>query len=419
MNPTRRPMLRASALFTALAGIGFLAGLGGPAQSAGLLPTTTTVVASPASSSLGQAVTLTATVKVLDLNGLLVTPSGTVSFTNGTQALGAAPLPDCSPAAPCSTSLTTTSLPVGSDTVTATYSGDALTSSSSGTTTVQVSANTPGAPTLTGVALVGSNQLTWRSASDGGSTITSYRLYRSTGGPYSLIATVPTGDYQDTTVVAGSTYSYRATTVNAAGESPYSNVVTLTAASGSSGSYSTTTCSPGVTCSSPTDTATSPSGSQTTGQIVVEPSTAAHVATFSFGGPNLSTCHLPAVGVTAAFNDTSQDAYKQVSWKVTGHDADVMHSWTNPTPGYVGCLGLGTPWYAGSTSNPAVWVPQDGLYEATPPLCANNGAFALPDGHFSQPCVTTISSTNGNVSDHFLKLVYNLPPGDGRIGSGT
>lgn len=418
MKLHHQPLLRASALLGSLAVAGVLAGLGGPAQAAGPLPTSTTVSASPGSVVVGQQVTLTATVRVLDLNGLLVTPTGSVTFRTGTQVLGSASLPTCELTAPCTAALSTRALPVGSDVVTATYGGDALGSASTGTTTVQVNPAPPSAPTLTGVAQVGSNQLTWSSASDGGSPLTSYRLYRSSGAAYALIATVPTGSYQDTTVAEGSTYSYRATTVNAVGESPVSNTVTLVAATGPAGSSSTTACPAGTTCTSPTDTATSPNGNTTRGDIVVDPSTSPHTATFAFGGPNLATCHLPAgVGVPATFNDTSTDAYKKVDWTVTGSDADALVAFYSPTNGYEGCLGLGTPWYAGSTSNPAVWVPQDGLYEAVPPLCANNGAF-YSGGHFTQPCVDTISYTLGAVSTHYFTITYNLPPGDGRIGSG-
>jgi len=96
-------------------------------QVAPLPPTTTTVSAAPTTISFGQSDVLTATVSP--------TPDGgTVTFSDGGGAL-------CSAAALSSgqATCTTAALPVGSDMVTATYSGDADYAGSSGTTTVVVS----------------------------------------------------------------------------------------------------------------------------------------------------------------------------------------------------------------------------------------------------------------------------------------
>ena len=100
----------------------------------------------------------------------------------------------------------------------------------------------------------------------------------------------------------------------------------------------------------------------------------------------LTGCVIPGAGLGATFNDTANDARKIVTWTTRGTEADATFSYYNPTTGYEGCLGLGTPWYSGSLANPAVWVPADGLYEAAPPLCVNNGAFFISPGVFSQPC---------------------------------
>ena len=134
--------LRAAA---ALAVVGLVAAgsslLAPSASAAGILPTTTTVTASPASSTQGDAVTLTATVKVLGLPGLGITPTGSVSFTAldgpsstpvGSQALGACLLKTCT------ASISTTALPVGTTSVKATYAGDLLAAASSGFAAVSV-----------------------------------------------------------------------------------------------------------------------------------------------------------------------------------------------------------------------------------------------------------------------------------------
>jgi len=82
------------------------------------------------------------------------------------------------------------------------------------------------------VAVPGDGQvsLSWLvPVSDGGSAITGYRVYRKTGSSsYSLLTTVVAPGYTDGSVSNSVTYYYVVTAVNAAGESPYSNEVTVT-----------------------------------------------------------------------------------------------------------------------------------------------------------------------------------------------
>lgn len=113
-----------------------------PPASAGLLPSTTTVSASPTTSFVGTPVTVTANVSLLGLPGLGITPTGTVAFkfVRGTTQvnLGSAPLNSCLLTA-CTASRTTTAIPGGGPgTVTATYSGDTFLNPSSASTGVTV-----------------------------------------------------------------------------------------------------------------------------------------------------------------------------------------------------------------------------------------------------------------------------------------
>jgi hypothetical protein len=110
-----------------------------PILNPGVLPTTTTVTASASTITQGQSVTLTSTVKVLNvLPGLIVTPTGTVTFANGAQLLGVGTISNCF-LITCTVKTQTAALPAGLDTVTATYSGaKLLTSASSASTTVSV-----------------------------------------------------------------------------------------------------------------------------------------------------------------------------------------------------------------------------------------------------------------------------------------
>jgi hypothetical protein len=79
-------------------------------------PSTTTFTSIPNPSIFGQAVTLTATVS----SGAPTGPTGTVTFKNGSTMLGSATLSSGT------ATLATTKLPVGSDSLTATYNGDTV-----------------------------------------------------------------------------------------------------------------------------------------------------------------------------------------------------------------------------------------------------------------------------------------------------
>jgi hypothetical protein len=119
------------------------------ADATGVLPTTTTVSASPSTALFGTSVTLTASVSL----SALVTPLGTVTFkTNngeGTLTLGSSQLGNCNLLNACTASLTTTQIPVGTNTVTATYGGDSLSAPSSGTTTVVITNPPPASSNTT------------------------------------------------------------------------------------------------------------------------------------------------------------------------------------------------------------------------------------------------------------------------------
>ena len=83
---------------------------------AALPASTTTLQASPTSANAGQSVTLTATVTSQSGTN---TPTGTVTFYNGSTALGTATLNSSGVA-----TFSTTTLPAGSDSITAAYGGD-------------------------------------------------------------------------------------------------------------------------------------------------------------------------------------------------------------------------------------------------------------------------------------------------------
>jgi Fibronectin type III domain len=97
---------------------------------------------------------------------------------------------------------------------------------------VGAAATAPGAPSFTGASASGATvNLQWNPpASDGGTAITSYRIYRGTasGGETFLVQVGNVSNYTDVDVSVGTTYWYTVSAVNAVGEGPVSNELSAT-----------------------------------------------------------------------------------------------------------------------------------------------------------------------------------------------
>lgn len=100
--------------------------------------TSTVISASPNPSAYNQAVTLTATIT----SAAHGTPSGTVTFTNGAATLGSMPVTNGA------ASLTTTGLPIGVNSISASYSGDTKFQPSDSTSLAQTVNSAPSFCTL-------------------------------------------------------------------------------------------------------------------------------------------------------------------------------------------------------------------------------------------------------------------------------
>jgi subtilisin family serine protease len=93
-------------------------------------------------------------------------------------------------------------------------------------------ATAPGAPALNGSSAKKMVKLTWTVPSNGGSAITSYRVYKSTTGPtgsFSLRTTTTGTSFNDNGLRTASSYSYYVVAVNSVGEGAPSNTVTVRA----------------------------------------------------------------------------------------------------------------------------------------------------------------------------------------------
>jgi fibronectin type 3 domain-containing protein len=88
----------------------------------------------------------------------------------------------------------------------------------------------PGAPTLSASAGNAVVHLSWTAPSNGGSSITNYKVYRATtSGAETLLTTLGNvTSYDDTAVTNGTTYFYKVSAVNAVGEGAQSNEASAT-----------------------------------------------------------------------------------------------------------------------------------------------------------------------------------------------
>jgi len=280
-----------------------------------VLPATTTTLSltnGSTPSNPGTPLTFTATVTG-------ASPTGNVAFYDGASLLGTSPLNGSFQA-----SFTTSSLAIGSHSVTARYAGSATNSTSaSAALAVDITSLLPSAPTSL-LAAPGSNHigLTW-TASAGAS---SYYVKRSltNGGVFTVIGNPSTASYDDLTAVNGTTYYYKVSAFNTAGESADSNQVsgtpslmpsttTLVSSPLSTGAYGTLVTFTATVTSGATGTVTFKDGTTVLGTSTLSSSTATfaigtlvmgnHSITATYGGDATFTT---SVSTTFAYSVTAR-----------------------------------------------------------------------------------------------------------------
>lgn len=265
-----------------------------PVTVAPAVTTTTSLASSPGAPVFGQDVTLTATVAPITTGA--GTPTGTVEFFNGTTLLGSGTLNGSDVA-----TLDLTTLPTGTTSITAAYSGDAtFTSSVSSVVPVTVGM----ASTTTTVTFSPSTPVFGQSV-----TLT------ATVAPVSPGAGVPTGTVtfflNGTTSLGPGTLNVSGIATLAVSTLPVSTTNAITATYGGDDNFATSTSSPAVTvpvvAASTTTTLTASTSTAVAGQsvtltakvVAVSPGagTPGGTVTFFNGTTSLGTGTLNALGV--------------------------------------------------------------------------------------------------------------------------
>ena len=182
-----------------------------------------TISASPASQTVTAGGSTSYTVSVVPTGG------GAVSLASSGLPAGAGGSfsPNPTSSASTFTVTTSTSTPAATSTITITGTSGSVTHSTTVSLTVNPpsSATVPGAPAAPSVSPANGKgvNVSWSPpASDGGSPITGYRVYRATTSDPSTMAPVATlgnvTTFKDTSTTRGTTYYYAVSAINAVGE---------------------------------------------------------------------------------------------------------------------------------------------------------------------------------------------------------
>jgi hypothetical protein len=254
----------------------------------------TTLKASAASITAGQNLTLTATIAATSGSG---TPTGTVTFLDGSTALGTGTLNSSSVA-----NFSTTSLAAGTHTITASYSGDANFAAST-STAVSVTVTAPPALTASTTTLAAS-----ATTATAGQSITLSATVKQPSGD----VTVPSG----TVTFLNGTDKLGTGTLNSSGVATFTTTTlptgsdSITAQYGGDTNFATSTSSavvitvtvaaPDFTLSLSPESATVASGSSTTTTLSIQPSGGfTQAVSFACSGlPSNTTCSFAPTTVT-------------------------------------------------------------------------------------------------------------------------
>ncbi|MEI7955989.1 MAG: DUF6288 domain-containing protein, partial [Verrucomicrobiota bacterium] len=224
-------------------------------------------------------------------------PTGNLAFYDGTSLLGTSALNGSFQA-----TFTTSSLAIGSHSITAQYTGNATNASStSPSMAIEITSMLPPAPSNL-LAAPGSNHigLTWTTSA----AATSYYVKRSlsNGGTFTVIGNPSSASYDDLTAVNGITYFYVVSAINAAGESANSNqasatptvqqsTITLASSPVDTGSYGTALTLTATVTAGATGTVTFKDGSTVLGIATLNSSTGTFGSVLAVGNHSITATY--------------------------------------------------------------------------------------------------------------------------------
>jgi len=323
---------------------------------------TETLTSSLNPSVFGQSVTFTAT--------LPTNVTGTVTFTSGTTVLGT------STATSGKATLATTALPAGSDSITATYNGDANNNTSTASLTQTVNKTTPtvtvttsgpstfgGSVTITTTLPIGTTGTV--TVTSGGTTLGSGPVNPTTGTVTITTTTLPVGNDPITATFSGDSNNNPATGTTSQTVTKAATTVTLVSSA-----------NPSIVGQSVTFTATLPSG--VTGTV-----------TFTSGSTTLGTSTL--TGLTATVSTSSLPIGGDPITATYNGNAD----YNTATATITQTVGKVTPTLTVSTSGPSVFGQTVTITASVPngptgSITITSGGVTLGSG--------TITSSNGTVT---------------------
>jgi hypothetical protein len=369
--------------------------------------TTTALTASPNPATVGQTVTLTATVAETSGSGV---PTGSVTFYDGTTSLGTGTLSSGS------ATYSTSSLAVGSHSITARYGGDTNNATStSAAVTVTVNALAATATTLTASAtnIVTGTAITFTAAvkETSGSAAPSGAVTFYDGTTSLGTGTLSSGSatYSSSSLAVGAhsiTASYGGDTNNASSTSaaisvtvtptPLVSTTTLTSSSastaaGSSVTFAAVVAPPSGTTTVPTGTVTFLNGTTTLGTGTLNGSGAATYTTASLPvGTDSITAQYGGDGVFATSTSTAVSvvvgtpnfslSLSPSTVSIAGGGSGTTTVTATPTFGFASAITFacsGLPAHATCTFSPATVTPSGSAASTTTLTIATNTTSAL------------------------------------------
>jgi hypothetical protein len=322
--------------------------------------------------------------------------SGTVTFTIGATTLCTAALP--------AVSCTATNAPVGTDSVTATYSGDSTFAPQTTTTTVTIVKATPSfseAAAPSSIPFGTQDTLSASGLPAGASGTVTF----SSGGSTLCVATIPTTSCQTAATLSAGTYPVTAT---------YSGDGSYTSAIATGASFTVTQLTTSMTES--TSPPSIPHGTADTLSVSGLPGGATGTVTFKSGGSTLCVAALPATSCA-----TPTTLIPSVYPVTATYSGDVNYVGTTATGASFTVTQASTTMTESAAPSSVPYGTSDTLSVSGLPVGAT-GTVTFVSGGGSTLCVATLASTSCTTSTTLVPGTYPVTAtysGDGNYTGTT